>query len=207
MRRSASSPALDARLIDGFVGSLERAAWLTRRSRAATQSRFRRSPREQQRGRPRRLRSSDDRRGDRRNTARSTTSSSLPSSNARRRSASAREAFEGKLHPIALHTLLLLVRKRREALLAAIVARVSRRWSARRAARETLTLTSARALDRAEYARWSRDSSACTERSSRSREVVDPSLIGGLRIMMGDRRIDATISGRLDALARELAQQ
>ena len=37
-------------------------------------------------------------------------------------------------------------------------------------------------------------------------EVVDPSVIGGLRIMMGDRRIDATISGRLDALTRELAQ-
>jgi len=38
-------------------------------------------------------------------------------------------------------------------------------------------------------------------------EVVDPSLIGGLRITLGDRRIDATISGRLEALARELATQ
>jgi F-type H+-transporting ATPase subunit delta len=37
-------------------------------------------------------------------------------------------------------------------------------------------------------------------------EVVDPSLIGGLRLMMGDRRIDDSISGRLNTLARELSQ-
>jgi F-type H+-transporting ATPase subunit delta len=37
------------------------------------------------------------------------------------------------------------------------------------------------------------------------KEVVDPRLIGGLRIRMGDRRIDASISGRLDSLARELS--
>jgi F-type H+-transporting ATPase subunit delta len=36
------------------------------------------------------------------------------------------------------------------------------------------------------------------------RQVVDPNLIGGVRITMGDRRIDGTISGQLDALARTL---
>ncbi len=114
------------------------------------------------------------------------------------------EAF-GQLHPIALHTLLLLVRKHRETLLAAIV---SEYLALERAARgrELLTLTSARALDRKEYS----DVISSLERSYGKKfevtEVVDPSLIGGLRIMMGDRRIDATISGRLDALTRELAQ-
>jgi F0F1-type ATP synthase delta subunit len=31
--------------------------------------------------------------------------------------------------------------------------------------------------------------------------------LGGVRITMGDRRIDATISGRLDEFARELHRQ
>jgi F-type H+-transporting ATPase subunit delta len=34
--------------------------------------------------------------------------------------------------------------------------------------------------------------------------TVDPSLIGGVRITMGDRRIDGSIDGRLEDLARTL---
>ena len=35
-------------------------------------------------------------------------------------------------------------------------------------------------------------------------QKVDPELIGGLRITMGDRRIDGTVAGRLDELSRTL---
>jgi F-type H+-transporting ATPase subunit delta len=116
-----------------------------------------------------------------------------------------REAFEGRVHPIALHTLLLLVRKRREALLDAIVTQY---LALEREARgvETLTLQSARALDREERLRLVSRLELLYRKKFEVTEVVDPQLIGGLRIMMGDRRIDATISGRLNALARELAQ-
>jgi F-type H+-transporting ATPase subunit delta len=114
------------------------------------------------------------------------------------------EAF-GRLHPIALRALLLLVRKRRETLLQAIVTEYLALERAARG-RELLTLTSARPLDPSEYA----GIVSSLERSYRKKfevtEVVDPSVIGGLRIMMGDRRIDGTISGRLAALTRELAQ-
>jgi len=116
------------------------------------------------------------------------------------------EAFEGKLHPIALHTLLLLVRKRRESLLAAIVAQYLDLERAARGA-QTLTLRSARALDRTEYAKLVERLERLYGKKFEVTEVVDPSLIGGLRITLGDRRIDATISGRLEALARELATQ
>jgi F-type H+-transporting ATPase subunit delta len=113
-------------------------------------------------------------------------------------------AFEGKVHAIALHTLLLLVRKRREALLGALVAEY---LALERAARgvETLTLQSARPLDRAEYARLVARLEAVYGKKFEVTEVVEPGLIGGLRILMGDRRIDATILGRLNALARELS--
>ncbi len=82
------------------------------------------------------------------------------------------EAF-GQLHPIALHTLLLLVRKHRETLLPAIVAEYLALERAARG-RELLTLTSARALDRKEYA----DVISSLERSYGKKfevtEVVDP---------------------------------
>lgn len=116
-----------------------------------------------------------------------------------------RETFESRVNPIALHTLLLLVRKRREALLGTIVAEY---LALERAARgiETLTLQSARALDREERLRLVSRLETLYGKTFEVTEIVDPQLIGGLRIMLGDRRIDATISGRLNALARELAR-
>jgi F-type H+-transporting ATPase subunit delta len=100
---------------------------------------------------------------------------------------------------------LLLVRKRREALLRAIVAQYR---ALERAARgvEVLTVQSARALDRAEYTRLVSKLEALYGKKFDVTEAIDAGLIGGLRITMGDRRIDATIAGRLAALARELGQ-
>ncbi len=116
-----------------------------------------------------------------------------------------REAFEGRVDPIALHTLLLLIRKRRETLLGAIVAEY---LALERAALgvEALTLQSARNLDGEQRLRLVSRLEALYGKKFEVTEVVDPQLIGGLRVIMGDRRIDATISGRLNALARELAQ-
>jgi F-type H+-transporting ATPase subunit delta len=112
-------------------------------------------------------------------------------------------AFGGKIHTIALHTLLLLVRKRREVLLGAIVEQYLALERAARGA-ETLTLESARVMDRAEYARLVAEIEGIYGKKVEVTEVIDPRLIGGVLLMMGDRRIDASISGRLVALAREL---
>ena len=113
--------------------------------------------------------------------------------------------FDGKVHPIALHTVLLLVRKRREWLLRALVMQY---LALERAARgvELLTLQSARPLDSAERARLIGRLEAHYGKKFEVTDSVDAGLIGGLRIVMGDRRIDASIAGRLDALARELAE-
>jgi F-type H+-transporting ATPase subunit delta len=114
------------------------------------------------------------------------------------------EAFGGKIHPIALHTLLLLVRKRREPLLKTIVAEYLALERAARGA-ETLRLESARRLERDELSRLVTKLEALYGKKFEVTEIVDPRLIGGLRIMMGDRRIDDSISGRLSALARDLS--
>jgi F-type H+-transporting ATPase subunit delta len=114
------------------------------------------------------------------------------------------DIFADKVHPVALHTVLLLVRKRREAFLGTLVTEFLALERAARGA-ATLRLQSARPLDPAERARLIARLEAVYSKKFEVTELVDPDLIGGLRITMDDRRIDATIAGRLDALARELA--
>ena len=115
------------------------------------------------------------------------------------------QAFDGKIHSIALHSLLLLVRKRRETLLGAILTQYQALERAARGA-EVVTVQSARPLAASDRTRLLARLEAVYRKKFEVTEAVNPSLIGGLRIMMGDRRIDATISGRLNALARDLAE-
>jgi len=113
------------------------------------------------------------------------------------------QAFGASVDEIALHALLLLVRKHREALLDAIVAEYRKLQLAGRGA-EALTVTSARELSPAELAQMVARLEQLYRKKFEVTQVVDPKLIGGVRILMGDRRIDGTVSGRLESLAREL---
>jgi F-type H+-transporting ATPase subunit delta len=112
-------------------------------------------------------------------------------------------AFEGRVDEIVLHSLLLLVRKRREALLGEIAAAYSSLRMAAHGA-EPLTVTSARQLGDQELHALVAKLEELYRKKFEVAQVVDPRLIGGVRITMGDRRIDGTIAGRLDNLAREL---
>ena len=115
-------------------------------------------------------------------------------------------AFEGKVHEIALHTLLLLVRKRRESLLDELVTQY-RVLESRNRGTEPLTVATAKDLSPDEL----RGMVERLERTYKKKFDVtvkhDPTLIGGVRITMGDRRIDGTVAGRLEDLARELFAQ
>jgi F-type H+-transporting ATPase subunit delta len=113
------------------------------------------------------------------------------------------QIFEERIDPVALHTLLLLVRKRREALLGTIVEEYLALERAGRGA-QTLDLESARALDDAEYRALIEKLERVYGKKFEVTQRINADLIGGLRLLMGDRRIDATVAGRLDALARQL---
>jgi F-type H+-transporting ATPase subunit delta len=112
-------------------------------------------------------------------------------------------AFAGKINEIALHGLLLLVRKRREALLSAIVAEYKKLQLEARGAR-TLSITSARRLDSTELRSIVERLERLYDSKFEVREAVDSTLIGGVRVLMGDRRFDGTVSGRLESLAKTL---
>lgn len=113
-------------------------------------------------------------------------------------------SFQGRVGEIALHTLLLLVRKRRESLLAEIVRQFDALEMQARGV-EPLTISSAKPLPKDELAAIVTRLERAYGRTFHVTERVVPDLIGGIRMMMGDRRIDGTIAGRLDELSRTLS--
>jgi F-type H+-transporting ATPase subunit delta len=113
------------------------------------------------------------------------------------------EALQGNVHEVALHSLLLLVRKRREAVLSVLVPEYRKLQMAGRGT-DPLTITAARPLDDSELRTLVARLQSLYGKKFEVSQVIDPHLIGGVRITMGDRRIDGTVSGQLEALARTL---
>jgi F-type H+-transporting ATPase subunit delta len=67
------------------------------------------------------------------------------------------------------------------------------------------TVTTARVLDDAHAARLEQGLSRQFGRSLRVNQVVDPAVIGGLRVQVGDEVIDGTVATKLSALRLQLA--
>jgi F-type H+-transporting ATPase subunit delta len=113
------------------------------------------------------------------------------------------QTFASQVHEVALHTVLLLVRKRRETLLGAVLGEYRKLQLAARG-EEALTVTSARELTRDELRTFVERIESIYAKKFDVKQIVDRRMIGGVRILMGDRRIDGTVAGRLEALARTL---
>lgn len=111
--------------------------------------------------------------------------------------------FAERVDRIALNALLLLVRKRRETLLTPIVAAYEQLVLAERN-QEPLDVVSARQLAEGELQRMVARLATVYGKQFEVSASVDPTLLGGARLAMGDRYIDGSVSGRLDDLAREL---
>lgn len=111
--------------------------------------------------------------------------------------------FEGRVHEITLHLLLLLVRKRRESLIASIAEQYAA--ALREEHGETpLAVVSARALSQSALAGLKARLDGIFGKNFQVSQRVDPTLIGGLQLQFGDRRYDGSIDGRLTALASQL---
>jgi F-type H+-transporting ATPase subunit delta len=111
--------------------------------------------------------------------------------------------FEGHAGEIALHTVLLLVRKRRERLLSALVEEYRKLERAARGA-EPLTVTTARELSPDELRAMVERLERVYGKKFEATVKCDPALIGGVRVTMGDRVIDGSVAGRLEELTRTL---
>jgi F-type H+-transporting ATPase subunit delta len=110
----------------------------------------------------------------------------------------------GGLHTITLHSVLLLVRKRREAIFDEIVKQFDLLEERGRGA-SPLRIESARELDPGELRDLVDKLAQRYNTTFDVTQTVDPQLIGGVRITMGDKQIDGSVAGRLDDLARMLS--
>ena len=108
-----------------------------------------------------------------------------------------------KFETLALHTLLLLVRKRRERILPELLRQYADLERASRG-EDSLIIASAHKLPRKELDDLVAALSKKYGKKFDVEERVDPSLLGGVRVRMGDVSIDDTVAGKLNELMRTL---
>jgi len=112
-------------------------------------------------------------------------------------------ALDGRASELTLNFLILLVRKRRENIVT-IVARQMHDLMDRKAGRKVAAISTPIALERQQLDELSQRLSAVYDATIIPQTKVSPELLGGLVVQVGDRYVDASVSGRLEELRRHL---
>lgn len=112
-------------------------------------------------------------------------------------------ALAGRASELMSGFIALLVRKRRETLLP-IVARQMHELADDDAGRAIGTIATPTPLDPAQLAALARRLSTVYRRTIVPQQTVDPSLLGGAVLQVGDRYFDASVAGKLEAVRRHL---
>lgn len=119
------------------------------------------------------------------------------------RRASLRKIFSGKLSPMVLNLLLVLNDKHRLSILPQ-VCDTYRRLMERKRGEARVHVTSAVALTDAQRSKLAEMVTKATKWKPILCETVDENVLGGLRVLLGDREIDRTVASRLRLLRAEL---
>ncbi len=116
-----------------------------------------------------------------------------------------KEALQPHAGELVLNFLLLLVRKRRENLLAMIGPQMHE-FMDKLAGRETAALATPTPLSGQELAGLTQRLSRLYDRTIVAETKISPDLIGGMVMQIGDRYVDASVSGKLEELRRHLLE-
>lgn len=115
-----------------------------------------------------------------------------------------KQLFEGKIEDITFNTLLLMFDKQRGGSVRAVPPFFRERYDAhRRRVKVNVRTVMPLGSDQTEELR--RVLAKATEREVQMETTLDPDLIGGIVVTVGDKVIDNSLRGRLEALARTLA--
>jgi F-type H+-transporting ATPase subunit delta len=117
-----------------------------------------------------------------------------------------KSALSGHASELISGFLALLVAKRRENLVETI-ARQLRELSDEDALRATAHIATPARLDPAELADLARRLSRVYKRTIVPQAKVDPGILGGAVVQVGDKYVDASIAGKLEAVRRHLLAQ
>lgn len=116
-----------------------------------------------------------------------------------------RSALESRVHELTLNFLILLIRKRRENIVP-IVARQMHDLIDRQAGRKVAAISTPMALGRQQLDELSQRLSVVYDATIIPETKVAPELLGGIVVQVGDRYVDASVSGRLEELRRHLLE-
>jgi F-type H+-transporting ATPase subunit delta len=111
--------------------------------------------------------------------------------------------FEGRVHPLVLQYLRIIVRKQRAALLEGISGAFLDVYNEAMGI-EAVRLTTARPVDKALKEKAYQVAIGLTDKRIAFSEVIDPAIIGGFILDLGHRQYDASIRTRLSRLRRHL---
>lgn len=120
-----------------------------------------------------------------------------------RRMEDARGLVQGRVNPLAVNLVLLLVQRGRAALVP-VIARQFERIERDREGRVTARVTSAIALTDEQRANLRDQLGRRSGKTVDLEEKVDPSIMGGLVVRVGDELIDASIAERLRRIQAQL---
>lgn len=116
------------------------------------------------------------------------------------------ETFDGRADPLVLNLLRVLNRHGRLGLLTSVANRARLLWE-KKVGRQRVTVTSAKPLDATQQDALRESLSGMVGAEPILRYEVDPSLIGGLLVQVGDHVYDASIRNQLRLLRRQLLEE
>ncbi|BFT68610.1 MULTISPECIES: F0F1 ATP synthase subunit delta [Paenibacillus] len=114
-----------------------------------------------------------------------------------------KQIFEGKVSEPVWNTLLVLIDKGRQAILSVLVGDYVK-IANEALGQASATIYSAFTLTEAQQAEIASHFSKVTGKTIRVATVVEPKLLGGIQVRIGDRLYDGSLAGKLDRLSKAL---
>ena len=116
-----------------------------------------------------------------------------------------KRAFEGNVSEIVMNTLLLAVAKGRETILTSLVS-AYRMYANEELGRAQATVYSPFPLSESEKSAIAEQFGKLTKKTITLTNVINPELIGGIQVRIGDRLYDGSLAGKLKSIEKSLTQ-
>ncbi|WP_068777403.1 F0F1 ATP synthase subunit delta [Paenibacillus sp. FJAT-26967] len=113
--------------------------------------------------------------------------------------------FAGRLSPLVLNIINLLIDRRRQSLLPIVLSDFVQ-ISNESLGQADATVYTALPLTEAQVKEIAEQFSRMTGKQIRVQTVIDPSLLGGITVRIGDRLYDGSLAGKLERLEKSLKQ-